>query len=90
MQTTKGPPDPLSRQGLLGAGDGGVLIVVPIERNVSYRQLRASEISERWRHNLATRRADRRAPAQTTLDLSLRAYSAVHAMRRTARLLAAM
>ena len=31
---------------VLGAGDGGVLIVEPIEHNISYRQLKASEISE--------------------------------------------
>jgi len=58
---------------VLGAGDGGVLIVQPIERNISYRQLKASEISEHWTHSVATRPEDRRPPAQTTLDLSLRA-----------------
>jgi Pentapeptide repeats (8 copies) len=41
--------------------DGGVLIV------------QCSEISEHWTHTVATRREDRRPPAQTTLDLSLRA-----------------
>jgi hypothetical protein len=58
---------------VLGAGDGGVLIVEPIERNISYRQLKASEISEHWTQTAARRREDRRPPAQTTLDLSLRA-----------------
>jgi hypothetical protein len=56
---------------VLGAGDGGMLIVEPIERNISYRQLRASEISEHWTHTVATRRTGRQAPAQTTLDLAL-------------------
>ena len=54
---------------VIGAGAGGVLIVERIERNISYRQLRASEIAEHWTHNLATRRQDRRAPTQTALDL---------------------
>jgi hypothetical protein len=52
---------------------GGVLIVEPIERNISYRQLKATEITEHWTHTPATRREDRAAPAQSALDLPLRA-----------------
>jgi hypothetical protein len=54
---------------VIDVGAGGVLIVEPIERNISYRQLRASKITEHWTHNLATRRQDRRAPTQTAPDL---------------------
>ena len=52
-----------------GAGDGGMLTVQPIERNISYRQVKASEISEHWAHNVAARREDRPPRAQTVLDL---------------------
>jgi hypothetical protein len=56
---------------VIGAGVGGVLIVEPIERNISYRQLTATEIADHWTHTVATRREDHPPPAQTTLDLSL-------------------
>ena len=52
-----------------GAGAGGVLIVQPIQRNISYRQITAPEIADHWSHAVATRREDRRPPTQTALDL---------------------
>jgi mevalonate kinase len=52
-----------------GAGVGGTLIVAPIERNISYRHIAASEIADHWSHSVATRRTDRRPPTQTALDL---------------------
>lgn len=52
-----------------GAGVGGTLLVQPIERNISYRHIAASEIADHWSHTVATRRADRRPPTQTRLDL---------------------
>jgi hypothetical protein len=54
---------------VIGAGADGALIVRPIERNISYRQLKPSEIAEHWTHSVATRRQDRRPPTQTALDL---------------------
>ncbi|MEA2232095.1 MAG: hypothetical protein QOD83_1911 [Solirubrobacteraceae bacterium] len=42
-----------------GAGSAGILLVEPIERNISYRQVNASEIAEHWTHNSATRRQQR-------------------------------
>jgi hypothetical protein len=56
---------------VIGAGARGMLIVKPIQRNISYRQLTPSEIAEHCTYTLATRREDRTPPAQTTLDLSL-------------------
>ncbi|MDX6707912.1 MAG: hypothetical protein QOI48_3758 [Solirubrobacteraceae bacterium] len=41
------------------AGSAGMLLVEPIERNISYRQVKASEIAEHWTHNNATRRQQR-------------------------------
>ena len=52
-----------------GAGPAGTLCVQPIERNISYRHVTAGEIADHWTHAVATRRADRRVPTQTTLDL---------------------
>jgi hypothetical protein len=52
-----------------GAGPAGTLCVVPIERNISYRHVSAAEIADHWTHAVATRRADRRPPTQTRLDL---------------------
>jgi hypothetical protein len=52
-----------------GVGAAGVLLVQPIQRNISYRQLTAPEIADHWSHALATRRQDRRPAAQTMLDL---------------------
>ncbi|MDX6721378.1 MAG: hypothetical protein QOJ63_3632 [Solirubrobacteraceae bacterium] len=56
---------------VIGAGPGGTLMVEPIERNISHRRLKASEIADHWAHNVATRREDRAPQAQTTLGLSL-------------------
>ena len=56
---------------VIGSGATGMLIVEPIERNISYRQVKASEIADHWAHNIATRREDRASQAQTALDLSL-------------------
>jgi len=53
-----------------GTAAAGVLAVQPIERNISYRQLKASEITDHWAHNIATRREHRPPRAQTTLDLA--------------------
>jgi hypothetical protein len=52
-----------------GAGPAGTLRVQPIERNISYRHVSAAEIADHWTHTVATLRADRPAPTQTTLDL---------------------
>jgi hypothetical protein len=52
-----------------GLGPAGTLVVMPIERNVSYRHVAASEIADHWSHTAATRRQDRRPPTQTVLDL---------------------
>jgi NMD protein affecting ribosome stability and mRNA decay len=54
---------------VVGAGAVGTLRVQPLERNISYRHVTANEIVDHWSHNVATRRADRRPPAQTMLDL---------------------
>lgn len=37
----------------------GSLLVEPIERNISYRHLQPSEITEHWSRNSATRRTAR-------------------------------
>lgn len=52
-----------------GAGAGGTLLVAPIERNISYRHVGASEIADHWSHRVATRREDRAPSAQIALDL---------------------
>jgi len=54
---------------VIGTGAGGVLNVEPIERNISYRQVKPSEVADHWSHRAATRREDRAAGAQTALDL---------------------
>ena len=54
---------------VIGTGAAGALTVEPIERNISYRQVRASEIADHWTHRVATRREDRRDSEQTALDL---------------------
>jgi hypothetical protein len=54
---------------VVGAGVVGTLRVQPLERNISYRHVTANEIVDHWSHNIATRRADRRPPNQTRLDL---------------------
>jgi hypothetical protein len=46
-------------------------LVEPIERNISYRQLQASEITEHWSRSSSTRRAAREPKAQATLELPL-------------------
>jgi hypothetical protein len=45
--------------------------VLPIEGNISYRHVTASEIADHWSHTVSTRRADRRPPTQTRLDLGV-------------------
>lgn len=54
---------------VVGAGAAGTLVVEPIERNISYRQVKASEIADHWAHTVATRREDRPVDAQLALDL---------------------
>jgi hypothetical protein len=56
---------------VVGASAAGTLRVQPLERNISYRHVTASDIVDHWSHNVATRRADRRPPTQTVLDLHL-------------------
>jgi len=56
---------------VIGTGAAGALNVEPIERNISYRQIRASEIADHWTHRIATRREDRRDDEQTALDLGI-------------------
>lgn len=51
---------------------GGTLLVEPIERNISYRHLEASEITEHWARNTPTRRAAGASkPQPTQLPLAL-------------------
>jgi hypothetical protein len=49
----------------------GSLLVEPIERNISYRHLQASEIAEHWSRSSSTRRAAREPKAQATLERPL-------------------
>jgi hypothetical protein len=56
---------------VVGTGATGALSIEPIERNISYRQVRPSEIADHWTHRLATRREDRRGDDQTALDLGV-------------------
>jgi hypothetical protein len=53
-----------------GAIAADALSVQPIQRNISYRQVKASEISEHWAHSVATRREDRPPQTQIALDLT--------------------
>jgi hypothetical protein len=55
---------------VIGAGATGTLVVEPIERNISYRQVKAAEITDHWPHSPATRREDRPETGQTALQLS--------------------
>lgn len=51
---------------------GGTLLVEPIERNISYRHLEASEVTEHWARNTPTRRAagaSKQQPTQLPLAL---------------------
>ena len=50
--------------------DGGTLLVEPIERNVSYRHVSPSEITEHWVRSTQTRRTAR-APKTEALELPL-------------------
>ena len=49
----------------------GSLLVEPIERNISYRHVQASEITEHWSRSSSTRRAAREPKAQATLEFPL-------------------
>jgi hypothetical protein len=49
----------------------GSLLVEPIERNISYRHLQASGITEHWSRSTSTRRAAREPKGQATLELPL-------------------
>jgi len=49
----------------------GTLLVEPIERNISYRHLQASEITEHWARNAATRQRAREPKAQPRLELPI-------------------
>jgi hypothetical protein len=56
---------------VLDVDAAGSLLVEPIERNISYRHLQASEITEHWSRSSSTRRAAREPKAQATLELGL-------------------
>ena len=49
----------------------GSLLVEPIERNISYRHLQASEIKEHWARSSSTRRVAREPNAEPTPELQL-------------------
>lgn len=51
-----------------GVGPGG-LTIEPLERGISYRQAGPREVIDHWAHVVATRREDRPAPGQGTLDV---------------------
>ena len=50
---------------------GGALLVEPIQRNISYRHLDASDITAHWARATTTRRAPRKPAPQPTLELPL-------------------
>jgi hypothetical protein len=52
-----------------GTGAMGTLLIAPIERNISYRHVTASEIADHWSHSVKTRRQDKPPAAQTSLEL---------------------
>ena len=52
-----------------GLGATGGFAVVPLERNVSYRQANAREIVDHWAHAAPDRGADPVAGGQMALDL---------------------
>jgi hypothetical protein len=56
---------------VVDADAAGSLLVEPIERNISYRHLHASEITEHWSRSSSTPRAAREPKAQATLELPL-------------------
>ena len=56
---------------VIGIEAGGTLLVEPIERNVSYRHIEASEISAHWARSTNTRRTARAPLNQPTLELPL-------------------
>ena len=49
----------------------GAILVEPIERNISYRHVEASEIAEHWARSTTARRAARVAKTRQTLELPL-------------------
>ena len=49
----------------------GSLLVEPIERNISYRHVQASEIKEHWARSSSPRRVAREVNAQPTPELQL-------------------
>jgi hypothetical protein len=51
--------------------DAGTLLVEPIERNISYRHVQASEISEHWVRSPAVRPGARQAETRLALDVPL-------------------
>ncbi len=56
---------------VVGIQAGGTLLVEPIERNISYRHIEASEISELWARTPKTRRAARASKHRPPLELPL-------------------
>ena len=56
---------------VLQSDAAGTLLVEPIERNISYRHLQASEITEHWARSAATRHRAREASDQPTLQLPI-------------------
>lgn len=51
-----------------GAAAGGGFDVAPIERGITYRHVKAGEITDHWPHAAATRRAGRPPPGQISFD----------------------
>ncbi|HEV7807380.1 MAG TPA: hypothetical protein VGO80_16290 [Solirubrobacteraceae bacterium] len=49
----------------------GSLLVEPIERNISYRHVQASEITQHWSRSSSTRRAAGEPKDAATLELPL-------------------
>jgi hypothetical protein len=49
----------------------GTLLVEPIERNISYRHLQASDVTAHWSRSSSTRRVVRQPKTQPTLELPL-------------------
>lgn len=56
---------------VLAVDAAGTLRVEPIERNISYRHLQASEITEHWPRSSSTRRVARQPKTEPTLELPL-------------------
>ena len=51
-----------------GAAAGGGFDVAPIERGITYRHVKAAEITAHWPHAVAPRREGRPRPGQISFD----------------------